>query len=129
MLYGTTATNGQLKVNWPNKVLAGDITPGFTIDLAHKDLTLIVDAANAAKVPMPLAAAAREAFSAARAARLRRSGLLRHGGRALRHRRYREASAPLRAERTSIAGLLRFTPRHREERSDAATQWLGVWPQ
>jgi len=67
VLYGTTATNGQLKLNWPNKVLKGDTTPGFTIDLAHKDLSLIVDAANAAKVPMPMAAAAREAFSAARA--------------------------------------------------------------
>jgi len=67
VLYGTTAVNGQLKINWPAKVLKGDTTPGFTIDLAHKDLTLIVEAANAAKVPMPIAAAAREAFSAARA--------------------------------------------------------------
>lgn len=68
VLYGTTAVNGQLKIAWPAKVLAGDIEPGFTIDLAHKDLSLIVEAANAAKVPMPMVAAAREAFSAARAA-------------------------------------------------------------
>ncbi len=67
VVHGTTATNGQLKVNWPNKVLAGDTSPGFTIDLAHKDLTLIVQAANAARVPVPVAAAAREAFSTARA--------------------------------------------------------------
>lgn len=67
VLYGTTATNGQLKVNWPNKVLAGDTDPGFTIDLAHKDLSLIVQAANSARVPLPVAAAAREAFSTARA--------------------------------------------------------------
>jgi len=67
VLHGTTATNGQLKVNWPNKVLAGDTSPGFTIDLAHKDLTLILQAANAARVPVPVAAAAREAFSTARA--------------------------------------------------------------
>jgi len=66
VLYGTTATNGQLKIAWPAKVLKGDIEPGFTIDLAHKDLTLIVDAANAARVPMPVGAAARESFSAAR---------------------------------------------------------------
>ncbi|WP_368667239.1 NAD(P)-dependent oxidoreductase [Roseomonas sp. 18066] len=66
VLYGTTAVNGQLKIAWPTKVLKGDIEPGFTIDLAHKDLTLIVDAANAARVPMPMAAAAREAFSTAR---------------------------------------------------------------
>jgi 4-hydroxybutyrate dehydrogenase/sulfolactaldehyde 3-reductase len=67
VIHGTTATNGQLKIAWPAKVLAGDTTPGFTIDLAHKDLTLIVEAANAVKVPMPVAAVAREAFSAARA--------------------------------------------------------------
>lgn len=66
VLYGTTAVNGQLKIAWPVKVLKGDVEPGFTIDLAHKDLTLIIDAANAAKVPMPIAAAAREAFSTAR---------------------------------------------------------------
>lgn len=67
VLHGTTATNGQLKINWPNKVLAGDITPGFTIDLARKDLSLILSSASAAKVPMPVAAAAREFFSLARA--------------------------------------------------------------
>lgn len=67
VLYGTTAVNGQLKVNWPNKVLKGDTAPGFAIDLAHKDLSLIIEAANSARVPMPMVAAAREAFSAARA--------------------------------------------------------------
>ena len=66
VLYGTTATNGQLKIAWPAKVLAGDTEPGFTIDLAHKDLTLIVEAANAAQVPLAVGAAAREAFSSAR---------------------------------------------------------------
>ena len=67
VIHGTTATNGQLKINFPNKVLAGDTAPGFTIDLAHKDLSLIVQSANAARLPMPLAASAREAFSVARA--------------------------------------------------------------
>jgi 4-hydroxybutyrate dehydrogenase/sulfolactaldehyde 3-reductase len=66
VLYGTTATNGQLAIAWPAKVLKGDTEPGFTIDLAHKDLTLIVNAGNAVKVPMPVAAVAREAFSTAR---------------------------------------------------------------
>ncbi len=47
-------------------MLAGDTTPGFTVDLAHKDLSLIIQAANAARVPVPVAAAAREAFSMAR---------------------------------------------------------------
>jgi 4-hydroxybutyrate dehydrogenase/sulfolactaldehyde 3-reductase len=67
VIYGTTAFNGQLKIAWPAKVLKDDIAPGFTIDLAHKDLSLVVDAANEARVPMPMAAAAREAFSHARA--------------------------------------------------------------
>jgi 4-hydroxybutyrate dehydrogenase/sulfolactaldehyde 3-reductase len=67
VIHGTTATNGQLKINFPNKVLAGDTAPGFTIDLAHKDLSLIVQAANSARLPMPIAATAREAFSTARA--------------------------------------------------------------
>ncbi|HUE89803.1 MAG TPA: NAD(P)-binding domain-containing protein [Vicinamibacterales bacterium] len=66
VIHGTTATNGQLKMAWPAKVLKGDTEPGFTIDLAHKDLTLIVEAANAAHVPVPIAAAARESFSTAR---------------------------------------------------------------
>ena len=66
VIYGTTAVNGQLKIGWPVKVLKGDVSPGFTIDLAHKDLSLIVEAANSARVPMPIAAAAREAFSTAR---------------------------------------------------------------
>jgi 4-hydroxybutyrate dehydrogenase / sulfolactaldehyde 3-reductase len=66
VLHGTTATNGQLKIAWPSKVLLGDIEPGFTVDLAHKDLTLIVEAANAAHVPMSVGAAAREAFNVAR---------------------------------------------------------------
>jgi 4-hydroxybutyrate dehydrogenase/sulfolactaldehyde 3-reductase len=68
VLLGTSANNGQLRMNFPNKVLAGDTTPGFTIDLAHKDLSLVVNAAHAAKVPMPVAAAVHESFSQARAA-------------------------------------------------------------
>jgi len=67
VLYGTTAINGQLKIAWPDKVLKGDTEPGFTIDLAHKDLSLVMEAANSVKVPMPVGAVAREAFSAARA--------------------------------------------------------------
>jgi 4-hydroxybutyrate dehydrogenase/sulfolactaldehyde 3-reductase len=67
VLYGTSATNGQLRMNFPNKVLKGDTTPGFTIDLAHKDMSLVLGAAHAAKVPMPVAAAVYESFSLARA--------------------------------------------------------------
>lgn len=68
VLYGTSANNGQLRMNFPNKVLVGDTSPGFTIDLAHKDMGLVMGAAHAQKVPMPLAAAVFESFSLARAA-------------------------------------------------------------
>ena len=67
VLLGTSATNGQLRMNFCNKVLVGDTTPGFTIDLAHKDMSLVVGAAHAAKVPMPVAAAVHESYSLARA--------------------------------------------------------------
>ncbi|MDA0230227.1 MAG: NAD(P)-binding domain-containing protein [Proteobacteria bacterium] len=66
VIHGTTATNGQLKINYATKVLTGDIEPGFAIDLAHKDLSLILNAANQVKVPLPIAAAARESVSLAR---------------------------------------------------------------
>ena len=67
VLLGTSATNGQLRMNFANKVLVGDTSPGFTIDLAHKDMSLVVGAAHAAKVPMPVAAAVHESYSLARA--------------------------------------------------------------
>lgn len=67
VIHGTTATNGQLKVNYATKVLAGDTEPGFQIDLAHKDLSLVMTAANAGQVPMAIGAAARESLSLARA--------------------------------------------------------------
>ena len=92
VLYGTTAVNGQLKVNWPNKVLKGDTVPGFSIDLAHKDLSLIVEAANSAQVPMPMVAAAREAFSAARASGFGGQDFSANGRCAVRLGRHREAA-------------------------------------
>ena len=66
VVHGTTATNGQLKQNFATKVLVGDTEPGFSVDLAHKDLTLIVNSANVNKVALPIAAAARESLSLAR---------------------------------------------------------------
>ncbi len=67
VLLGTSANNGQLRMNFPSKVLIGDTSPGFTIDLAHKDMGLVMGAAHAAKVPMPVAAAVFESYSLARA--------------------------------------------------------------
>ena len=45
-------------INYATKVLTGDTEPGFAIDLAHKDLSLIMESANKSQVPMPMAAAA-----------------------------------------------------------------------
>ena len=64
---GTTARNGQLHVLMVNKVLKGDVVPGFTIDLAFKDLTLAMNAAADNRVGLPMGAAAHAVFGGARA--------------------------------------------------------------
>ena len=80
MLYGTTATNGQLKIAWPAEgACKGDTEPGFTIDLAHKDLTLIVEAANAAKVPLAVGRGGARGVQFGAQPRLWRPGFFRHG--------------------------------------------------
>jgi 4-hydroxybutyrate dehydrogenase/sulfolactaldehyde 3-reductase len=62
----TPAGQGQLGTNYAAKVLAGDVTPGFMVDLAHKDLGLALDLGSAMKVPLPMGAVAREAYNLAR---------------------------------------------------------------
>jgi 4-hydroxybutyrate dehydrogenase/sulfolactaldehyde 3-reductase len=63
---GTTATNGHLKNAFPSKVLAGDVAPGFRIALAHKDISLALEAAHKAGAPVLTGAAAREAIGLAK---------------------------------------------------------------
>jgi 4-hydroxybutyrate dehydrogenase / sulfolactaldehyde 3-reductase len=63
----TTAQNGQFHTLMANKVLKGDIEPGFTIDLAFKDMGLAMTAAAEMRVGMPVAAAAYAVFGGARA--------------------------------------------------------------
>lgn len=66
VINGTTATNGHLKeAAWPSKVLAGDTAPGFRIRLAHKDISLAVEAGRQAGVPMFAGAVVREALGQA----------------------------------------------------------------
>ena len=67
MVNGTTATNGHLKTAWPNKVLAGDTAPGFKIAQAHQDMSLGVEAARKAGVPVFTGAAVRECLGLAKA--------------------------------------------------------------
>ena len=63
----TTARNGQFHVLMVNKALKGDIEPGFTIDLAFKDLTLAMNAAGEQRVGLPMGAAAHAVYGGARA--------------------------------------------------------------
>lgn len=68
VMSGTPAGKGHFTTSWPNKVLKGDLSPSFMIDLAHKDLGIALDVANLLHVPMPLGAASREVYNQARAA-------------------------------------------------------------
>lgn len=65
ILQNTVAGRGQINVNFPNKVLAGDITPDFPLAMGHKDLSLAMTLGNELKVPLFLGAAARELFGMA----------------------------------------------------------------
>ncbi|HAO0333850.1 TPA: sulfolactaldehyde 3-reductase, partial [Escherichia coli] len=62
VMSGTAAGKGHFTTSWPNKVLSGDLSPAFMIDLAHKDLGIALDVANQLHVPMPLGAASREVY-------------------------------------------------------------------
>jgi 4-hydroxybutyrate dehydrogenase/sulfolactaldehyde 3-reductase len=68
VMNGTPAGKGHFTTTWPGKVLAGDLTPAFMVDLAHKDLGIALDLANQVNVPMVCGAASRELYSIARAA-------------------------------------------------------------
>lgn len=65
VLSGTTAGRGQLIVNYPKKVLAGDITPDFPLYMGHKDLGLALQFGSEVKAPLALGAIARELFGLA----------------------------------------------------------------
>jgi 4-hydroxybutyrate dehydrogenase/sulfolactaldehyde 3-reductase len=65
VLMGTTAGQGHLATTYPAKVLAGDLEPGFMIDLAHKDLGLAIGMGEAAGVAHGTGSAARECYAAA----------------------------------------------------------------
>ena len=63
---GTTGNNGQFQFNFATKVLRGDTSPGFTIDLAHKDMTLAIEAATAERLGLPVGAAVQSVYGSAR---------------------------------------------------------------
>ncbi len=67
VLSGTAAGQGHMTTTYPAKVLKGDLTPAFMIDLADKDLGIALDLASAVNVPVAIGAAARQVYSMARA--------------------------------------------------------------
>lgn len=65
VLSGTTAGRGQLLVNFPKKVLAGDTSPDFPIRMAHKDVSHALALGAMSGSPLMLGAVARELFGLA----------------------------------------------------------------
>ena len=63
VMMGTTAGQGHLATTYPAKVLKGDVTPGFMVDLAHKDIGLALEFAAQMQVPLPMGASARQTYT------------------------------------------------------------------
>lgn len=68
ILQNTVAGRGQINVNYPKKVLAGDISPDFPLAMGHKDLSLGVALGRELFVPLFLGSSALELFGTACAA-------------------------------------------------------------
>lgn len=66
VMSGTAAGQGHMSTTYQGKVLKGDLTPAFMLDLAHKDLGLALDLAAQVQMPAPMGAAAREMYTIAR---------------------------------------------------------------
>ena len=67
VMTSTAAKTAHLEMTYPAKAFRGDFTPGFLIDLAHKDLGIGLRLGAEQQVPLSMGAAAREVYSAARA--------------------------------------------------------------
>ncbi|ADO47508.1 sulfolactaldehyde 3-reductase [[Enterobacter] lignolyticus] len=52
VMSGTAAGKGHFTTTWPGKVLKGDLSPAFMVDLALKDLRIAVDVAKQTGVPL-----------------------------------------------------------------------------
>lgn len=67
VIQNTVAGRGQINVNYPRKVLAGDITPDFPLALGTKDLALGLTLGHELGAPLFLGASALELFNLASA--------------------------------------------------------------
>ncbi len=68
VMKGTPAGNGHFTTTWPGKVLSGDLSPAFMVDLAHKDLDIALDLANQVNVDMPCGVASKKLYESAHSA-------------------------------------------------------------
>lgn len=66
VMLGTVAGQGHMATTYPAKVLKQDLTPGFMVNLAHKDMGLALDMAAELNVPMFMGAASRQSYAIAR---------------------------------------------------------------
>src|SRR5699024_6681381 len=67
VMLGTVAGQGHMNTTYPAKVLQNDLTPGFMIDLAHKDLGLARGTAAELNSPALMGAVARHVYGQVRA--------------------------------------------------------------
>jgi 4-hydroxybutyrate dehydrogenase/sulfolactaldehyde 3-reductase len=65
VMSGTAAGRGHFTTTWPGKVLKGDLTPAFMIDLALKDLRIAVDVAKHTGAPLGMGSVAETYYNAA----------------------------------------------------------------
>jgi 4-hydroxybutyrate dehydrogenase/sulfolactaldehyde 3-reductase len=68
VMLSTVAGQGHMGTTYPAKVLKNDLTPGFAIDLAYKDLRLALDLAADLDRPAVTGSVAREHYAQARRA-------------------------------------------------------------
>lgn len=66
VMLGTAAGQGHFGSTYPAKVLKGDLTPGFMMDLAIKDLRLALELADGIGAPVAMGLAAHKAYDRAR---------------------------------------------------------------
>lgn len=66
VLRSTAAGRGPINVNYPHKVLAGDITPDFPLRMGLKDISLALALGAEVSAPLALGGAARELFALAK---------------------------------------------------------------
>ncbi len=67
VMSGTPAVRSHMKTTYPAKVLKGDLSPAFMIDLAKKDLDIAIDLAAKQGVPLTMGEAAAATYAGAQA--------------------------------------------------------------